>query len=286
MESPRTFQVVGMLCSPSPVLKIRAWRLPISWPQPSKSFRCEGTEPVYSRSGHLLFRRGNELWAVPFDLDELELSGEPVFVLDGIANGPRLADDGTLAYVADRADGDARLVWVDRNGQPTAIRGERRDYTHIDLSGDGRYALLNIRPGTVYVSDLARGTRSLVTSNGGMPIWAPDGGRATFRRNPFVVAKMADGSEDEQRLLSTPGSPVPTSWSPDGEYLAFFDRAGDVWILPRDGEPARLLETPANERSARFSPDGKWLAYVSDETGEFQVYVIPFPGPGRESRYQ
>ncbi len=51
-------------------------------------------------------------------------------------------------------------------------------------------------------------------------------------------------------------------------------------MLPKDGEPTRLLETPASERSARFSPDGKWLAYVSDETGEFQVYVIPFPGPG------
>lgn len=73
---------------------------------------------------------------------------------------------------------------------------------------------------------------------------------------------------------------VPTSWSPDGECLAFFDRADDVWVLPRDGEPTRLLGTPASERSARFSPDGKWLAYVSDETGEFQVYVIPFPGPG------
>ncbi len=64
------------------------------------------------------------------------------------------------------------------------------------------------------------------------------------------------------------------------EYLAFFDGVDDVWVLPKDGEPTRLLETPASERSARFSPDGKWLAYVSDETGEFQVYVIPFPGPG------
>ncbi len=219
---------------------------------------------------------------MPFDLDELELTSEPVFVLDGIAYGPRLADDGTLAYVAQRADGNARLVWVDRNGQPTAIRGERRDYSHIDLSTDGRYALLNVcnivSMSSVYVSDLARGTRSLVTSNGGMPIWAPDGAHATFRRVGAIVAKMADGSADEQRLLSVRA--VPTSWSPDGECLAFFDRADDVWVLPRDGEPTRLLGTPASERSARFSPDGKWLAYVSDETGEFQVYVIPFPGPG------
>ena len=247
-----------------------------------KELSLRGAEPLYSPSGHLLFLQGNELWAAPFDLDELELTSEPVFVLDGIAYGPRLADDGTLAYVAQRADGNARLVWVDRNGQPTAIRGERRDYSHIDLSTDGRYALLNVRNivslSSVYVSDLARGTRSLVTSNGGMPIWAPDGAHATFRRVGAIVAKMADGSADEQRLLSVRA--VPTSWSPDGECLAFFDRADDVWVLPRDGEPTRLLGTPASERSARFSPDGKWLAYVSDETGEFQVYVIPFPGPG------
>ena len=75
---------------------------------------------------------------------------------------------------------------------------------------------------------------------------------------------------------------VPTSWHPRTGELAFFDDASDIWILPREGEPVAFLNTRFNERSARFSPDGRWIAYVSDETGTYQVYVVPFPGPGRK----
>ncbi len=53
-----------------------------------------------------------------------------------------------------------------------------------------------------------------------------------------------------------------------------------MWILPSEGDPQPFLTGPANERSARFSPDGSALAYVSDESGEFQVYVTSFPEPG------
>jgi len=47
-----------------------------------------------------------------------------------------------------------------------------------------------------------------------------------------------------------------------------------------DAERVPFLVTPADERGARFSPDGRWLAYVSDETGDYQVFVRPFPGTG------
>ena len=70
------------------------------------------------------------------------------------------------------------------------------------------------------------------------------------------------------------------SWHPRTDELAFFDDASDIWILPREGEPVAFLNSRFNERSARFSPDGRWIAYVSDETGSYQVYVVPFPGPG------
>ncbi len=237
-----------------------------------------GTAPLYSPTGHLLFRQQDELLAVPFDLDDLEVRGSAVSILEGVARGPRLAGDGTLVYVAERSDGNARLVWVDRNGSPTPIPGERRDYSHIDLSSDGRHVLLNSETGDVYVTDLSRGSRSLVaTGDAGFPIWDPEGNRATFHRDGGILTRVVDGSAEAETLLES--SVVPTSWSPDGEYLAFSDDF-DVWVLPGGGEPERLLDSGANERTARFSPDGRWLAYVSDETGEFQVYVVPFPGPG------
>ena len=75
---------------------------------------------------------------------------------------------------------------------------------------------------------------------------------------------------------------IPTSWSPDGERLAVFDSQSDIWMLARDGDYQPFLNGPYNQRSGRFSPDGSLLAYVSDELGgEFQVYVTPYPGPGK-----
>ena len=89
----------------------------------------------------------------------------------------------------------------------------------------------------------------------------------------------ADGSEG-QRLLHEGNRLVPTSWNPRTGDLAFFDGASDIWILSPDGRARKFLETSFNERSGQFSPDGRWLTYVSDETGSYQVYLVPYPGPG------
>jgi len=245
-----------------------------------RELALQGVEPIYSPTGHLLFRQEGELFAVPFDLESLDVRGQASSLVHRVAYGPHLSQDGTLVYVAERVAGTARLVWVDRRGVPSPIPGERRDYTHIDLSGNGTSVLLNIE-GTVdaeiYASDLNRGSRNLV-AGGSFPVWHPDRERATFRdsNRSAIYMKKADGSGADASLVQGMNM-VPTSWSPDGQYLAFFDRQSDVWILPSGGKAKPLLTGPANERSARFSPDGRALAYVSDETGEFQVYVTPFP---------
>ena len=237
----------------------------------------QGVEPIYSPTGHVLFRQDGQLLGFRFNLDSLEAIGQAVVIASDVAYGPRLSQDGTLVYVADRPEGSAGLVWVDRQGGAVPIAGERRDYLHIDLSPDGAQALLQVGR-EVYASDIGRGSRRLV-STGGMPIWSPDGARATFRRGDLVFAQMADGSQDEEQLLERGGA-VPTSWSPDGGHLAFFDAQDDIWTLPKDGDAQAFLTGPANERAARYSPDGSALAYTSDESGEFPVYVTPFPGPG------
>jgi Tol biopolymer transport system component len=99
--------------------------------------------------------------------------------------------------------------------------------------------------------------------------------------------KPADGSGAEEGLL-TVGAPnqQPYSFSPDGRTLVYTQldsKTGyDLWMLPLQGErkPQIFLQTPFNERSAQLSPDGRWLAYISDESGRYEVYVRPFPGPG------
>ncbi|MCZ6725966.1 MAG: protein kinase, partial [Acidobacteria bacterium] len=238
----------------------------------------KGEDALYSPSGHLVFRRGETLFATLFDWDDLEPRGEAVPVLENVNIGPRLAADGTMLYVPVRGESDARLAWLDRSGKPQPVPGERRNYSHLDLSDDGRLALLNI-DGDVYLLDLGRGTRRLLAREAWFPIWTSDARRVTFRQGERLLWQAADGSSEAEILIEGHGL-VPTSWNPVTGELAYFDDASDIWILEPGGEPRALLHSPFNERTGRFSPDGRWLAYVSDETGEYQVYLVPYPGPG------
>jgi len=243
----------------------------------------QGSEAVYAQTGHILFRQASELIAARFDLRSMQVLGQPQQIATGVASGPQLSDDGTLVYVANRVDGTAGLVWVDRRGFATPLGAERRDYSHIDLSPDGTQALLNT-DSEIYVYDIARGTIISLTSDlresAGFPLWHPNGERATFRQGARLYEKVVDGSPKRETLGDL--AVIPTSWSPDGERLAVFDRQSDIWILNRDGDYQPFLNGPYNQRTGRFSPDGSAFAYVSDELGgEFQVYVTPYPGPGK-----
>ena len=105
--------------------------------------------------------------------------------------------------------------------------------------------------------------------------------------------KRADGTGDAERLMESSNLQVPISWSPDGKVLAFYElgpeTGWDLWTLPMEedgvgglkpGKPAPFLITPFLERHPAFSPDGRWIAYNSNESGQQEVYVRPFPGPG------
>jgi Tol biopolymer transport system component len=99
--------------------------------------------------------------------------------------------------------------------------------------------------------------------------------------------KPADGSGAEETLVSGESLiVVPTSWSSDGKFLAYWTVGSatgrDIWIAPLTGErkPKPFLQTKFNEMQARFSPDDRWIAYMSEESGRYEVYVQPFPGPG------
>lgn len=248
-----------------------------------RAFAFEGEEAIYSPTGHILFRQGTELIAARFDLASMQVLGEAQEIATGVSSGPRLSEDGTLVYVAERVDGTAGLVWVDRQGIAVPLAAERRDYTHVDLSPDGTQALLDTDTET-YAYNIDRGTFIPVTSDmpgaSGFPLWHPNSELATFMQGDAVYEKTADTSLERKVLLQN--SVIPTSWSPDGEQLAVFDSRSDIRILTRDGDYKPFLTGPNNERSGRFSPDGSAFAYVSDESGgEFQVYVTPYPGPGR-----
>jgi Tol biopolymer transport system component len=124
-------------------------------------------------------------------------------------------------------------------------------------------------------------------TNGNLnPAWTPDGKRVVFQAgNPSnLYWQPADGSGKAERLTTREYRDAANSWSPDGQLLAFTETspttAMDIWVLQSDRKAQPFLQTSFNEGAPRFSPDGHWLAYVSDESGRYEIYVQPFPGPG------
>ena len=98
------------------------------------------------------------------------------------------------------------------------------------------------------------------------------------RRSPVGAGRR---QRQPELLVPHPGFVVPTSWNAVTGDLAYYDhRAFEIWIRSADGKTRRFVGAPGRKRSGRFSPDGKWMAFVSDETGEYQVYVTAYPGPG------
>ncbi len=263
-----------------------------------------GTYPRYAPSGHLLYVREGRIFAVPFDLDRLEVTGPPAPVLDGVAlyTGTGFAAyavsrTGSLAYIPGSAVSSERLLaWVDRKNQIQPLAAPAKEYLFPNLSPDGQRVAVAIGPGfntDVWVYDIPRRMLTRLTFDGhsGFPVWSPDGKRIAYVTRPGgeweIRSKAADGSGAEETLLARQDLYLgPGSWSPDGKFLAYTSLSPDtgleVSVLPLEGErkPRPFAHTKFNECCPAFSPDGHWMAYMSNETGRNEVYVQPFPGPG------
>jgi Tol biopolymer transport system component len=144
----------------------------------------------------------------------------------------------------------------------------------------------------IWIFDSARSTR--FTFDAGLdrwPIWSPDGNHVAFDSNRtghrFLYQKRSDLAGPEMPLLESPEEKALNDWSPDGRFLLYITPSNpktgsDIWYLPLSGDrkPISFLQTASEERASQFSPDGHWVAYHSNESGPYQVYIRPFPGPG------
>ena len=141
--------------------------------------------------------------------------------------------------------------------------------------------------------DLARGTETRLTTDPAddrAPLWTLDGKRVVFESNRAgsvaLFSKLVDApGEPERLMMDTSGVTVleATSWSPDGQTLAFHRAAPvDIGLLSMEDDRTvqMLLDTEFTEAAPTISPDGNWIAYHSDETRQDEVYVQRFPSLG------
>lgn len=257
-----------------------------------------GTSPRYSPTGHLVYAARQRLFAVAFDPDSATTSGQPV-ELRGIAvsmqedNGAAqfaLASNGTLAFIEPETPRERprqTLAWIDRAGNETPLSLEPRLYNAPRVSPDGTRIAFDIIGGNrdVWVWDVGRQSLTRLTDGPNedmLPLWSRDGRRIYFTSarggNFDIYSQAADGSSPARLELASPGFQAPNSFSPDGTKLVAQLEFRDISVIDLARSTLEpLLQSDAIEWLGEVSPDGRWLAYDSNESGQFEVYLRPFP---------
>lgn len=212
---------------------------------------------------------------------------------------------GPFVYVSGRGSAsEVSIHWLGRDGKTQPLRETPALSYNPAFSPDGMSLALDIvtaKKNDVWVYSWERDTLTRLTfadDANYATAWTPDGKRITYvtqeKGGLFSLNwKRADGAGDAQRLVQGKSRVSEPSWSPDGKILAFTqlnpETGADLMTLTvegdektgwKPGESKPFLNTPFGEFGPAFSPDGRWLAYYSNESGRFEIYVRPFPGPG------
>ena len=262
---------------------------------------------VYAPLGQLLFVRQGTLFAQSFDPVRLQVTGDPFPISRNVAVNSEVgiaalssSAAGPIVYRTGSARGQRQLAWFDRSGKEIGRVGAPDDAQAgawgPSMSPDGRsVGLTRTIDGNedVWLLDTERGVLRRFTFDTAAelnPTWSPDGNRIVFTSDRQGVGglyqKPITGAGNEEPLLTTALAKQTSDWSPDGRFLLYRSQDPvtryDIWALPLDGDrkPFPVVQTTFDERDGQFSPDGKWIAYESNESGRFEIYVQPFPGPG------
>ena len=271
--------------------------------QTTKDLIVGGSHARYIPTGHLVYAAAGTLRGVAFDLDRLQVVGEPAPVLEGVETtlsgtaDMAVAANGSMVHVSATAGGGRRkvVVSVDRQGRVSPLAGiPVGSYRDVRVSPDGtRLALAT--DDDVWIYDLTRATLIPLTTEPGpdtRPLWTPDGQRVIFRSVrrgfPELFWRQADGTGRDESffvrskdLLDLRGD----GWSADGrlvftEVSAAARGAIGHADVARPSDAQMLITSDFYNAFAAISPDGRWIAYQSNVSGQFQIYVERYPKLG------
>ncbi len=251
--------------------------------------------PVYSPSGHILYQKGDALWAVPFSLKRLQRTGEP-FLAAERGTWPSTAFDRTLAYV-EGASAAQQLVWVNRKGEILSAIGSELPDTQIggfSISPNEAYVAMDALSEDyedIWLMDTRRGARTRLTfseTRTAEPSWIDDTALVfTSEQNGSnnIYRQATDFQEPSSLLLS--GEASNPYWFDAGKLIVFDlisnESRRDIFYLPIASsstpaeKPRPFLKTSFDESMPHLSPDGRHLAYMSNRSGKWEVFVKPFP---------
>jgi len=268
--------------------------------------------PVYAEPGWLLYARQGVLNALPFDAGALKVTGDPIRLDDEPASildpsvsytagrSVSLSATGAMAYYSTPSI-NTIATWYDANGAPAgSLNVPPGHYENLVIAPDGRRAAFvqsqSPSESSLWLVDLARGGASRISTGAGRndtPVWSPDSSRIIWASDRtgtqnFYIKNVNDAAPEQ--LLWGSDSPFknPSAWSGDGSKLVVVqldpETMHNLYLLDASGKAPAVpfVIGPTRDLLGIVSPDGRWASYASDESGRFQLFVVPFPGAGRK----
>jgi serine/threonine-protein kinase len=275
-----------------------------------------GSDARYVATGHIVYWANGTIFAAPFDLTTLAVTGATVPLVEGVRVGATSAgrpahfavsQSGSLVYLPGPASADQQeLMLFDRSGSAEALKLPPSSYEFPRVSPDGTriaFGTVEANRAVVSIYELAGASvpRRLTFAGDGnnrFPVWSADGRHVAYQSDRggdlAVYWQSADGATPAVRLTTPePGTVhVPESASADGDALLFSatkDSKSSLWVLSLKSRKAtpfgdvRDLTLPPD---AMFSPDGRWVAYQVGQLDlvEADTYIQPFPPTGTRAR--
>jgi serine/threonine protein kinase len=260
---------------------------------------------VVFAGGRLLFSRENTLVAQSFDVNSGQTAGEAYPVAENVSNASlfgyapiSVSETGVLLYASTGVfGGNNQMLWYDRNGKLIETMGAPGPVWDPAIAPDEKSIVFRRTAGArtdLWLRDLARGVDQRFTTDTPAtlsPVWSPRGDRIAFAStrggNLFdLYQKPANTTGPVELLVGNANLKIPTQWSRDGQFIVYSeddprDTKLNIWVLPMNGgverKPVHFLGSKFDERHGQLSPDSHWMAYTSDESGQPDVYVRPFP---------